>query len=70
MNESKETEEIKIFPSTLTCCKDSMPYPTVSQYQLDTPVTQDTRHLCLTQILQVYGMRTHIYIIYSEKRSM
>ena len=39
----------KHFPFTLTCCKDSRPCPTVSQYQLDTPVTQDTRHFCLTQ---------------------
>ena len=28
MNESEETEEIKTFPSTLTCCKDSRPCPT------------------------------------------
>ena len=48
MNESEETEEIKNFPSTLTCCN-SRPCPTVSQYQLDAPVMQDTRHLCLTQ---------------------
>ena len=34
-NESKETEEIKTFPSILTCYKDSRPCPTVSQYQLD-----------------------------------
>ena len=39
MNDSEETEEIKTFPSTLTCCKDSRPCPVVSQYQLDTPVT-------------------------------
>ena len=32
----KKTEEIKRFPSTLTCC------PTVSQYQLDTPLTKGT----------------------------
>ena len=36
---SEETEEIKHFPSTLTCYKDSRPCPTVSQYQLDAPVT-------------------------------
>ena len=41
MNESEETEEIKHSPSTLNCCKDSRPCPTVSQYQLDAPVTQD-----------------------------
>ena len=34
MNESEETEEIKAFPSTFTCCKDSRPYPAISQYQL------------------------------------
>ena len=38
-NEREETEEIKTFPSTLTCYKDSKPCPTVSQYQLDVPVT-------------------------------
>ena len=38
-NESKETEEIKTFPSILTCYKDSKPCPTVSQYQLDASVT-------------------------------
>ena len=34
MNESEETEEIKAFPSTFTCCKDSRPCPAISQYQL------------------------------------
>ena len=38
MNEGEETEEIKTFPSTLTCCKDSRPCPTVNQYQLEAPV--------------------------------
>ena len=38
-NESEETEEIKIFPSILTCYKYSKPCPTVSQYMLDAPVT-------------------------------
>ena len=39
-NVSKETEEIKKHsPSTLTSCKNSTPYPTVSQYQLDAPAT-------------------------------
>ena len=38
-NESEETEEIKTFPSTLTCYKGSRPCPAVSQYQLDAPVT-------------------------------
>ena len=33
-NESEETEEIKTFPFTLTCYKDSRPCPTVSQYQV------------------------------------
>ena len=44
MNESKETEEIKTVPSTLTCCEVTCrkPCPTVSQYQLDAPVMQDT----------------------------
>ena len=37
-NESEETEEIKTFPSNLTCYTDSRPCPAVSQYQLDAPV--------------------------------
>ena len=41
-NESEETEEIKHSSSTLSCYKDSRPCHTVSQYQLDAPVTQDT----------------------------
>ena len=44
-NEREATEEIKTVPSTLTCYKYSKPCPTVSQYQLDAPVTQGTRHL-------------------------
>ena len=38
-NESEETEEIKTFPLYPYCCKDSRPCPTVSQNQLDAPVT-------------------------------
>ena len=49
MNESEDTEEFKHPPSTHTCCKDSRPCPTVSQYQLDALVTQDTQHLCHTR---------------------
>ena len=37
--ERKVTEEIKTFPSTLTCYKDSKPCPTVSQYQLGALMT-------------------------------
>ena len=44
-NESEEKEEIKTFPSTLTCYKDSRSCQTVNQSQLDAPVTQNTRHL-------------------------
>ena len=44
-NENEETEEIKTSPFTLTCYKDNRSCPTVSQYQLDAPVTLDTRHL-------------------------
>ena len=47
MKESEGTEEITTFPSTLTRCKDSRPCPTVSQYQLDTPMTKATGYLCL-----------------------
>ena len=40
LNESEETGELKKYSlSTLTCYKDSKPCPTVSQYQLDAPVT-------------------------------
>ena len=39
-NESEETEEIKKHSaSTLTCYEDNRPCPTVSQYQLEAPVT-------------------------------
>ena len=38
-NGNEETKEIKHSPSTLTCYKDNMPCPTVSQHQLDAPVT-------------------------------
>ena len=41
-NEREETEEIKTFPSTFTCYKDSKPCQTVSQNKLDAPVTLDT----------------------------
>ena len=40
-NEREETQELKAFPSTLTCYKDSKPCPTVTQYQLDAPMTLD-----------------------------
>ena len=49
MKENEGTEEIITFSPTLTCWKDSSPCPTVSQYQLDAPVTKATGHLCLTQ---------------------
>ena len=39
INESEETEEMKTFPSTLSCCKDSRPCPTISPYQLDALLT-------------------------------
>ena len=35
----EETKEVKTFPSTLTCYKDSKPCPTVIQYQLEALVT-------------------------------
>ena len=44
-NESEETEEVGHAPSTLTCYKDSRPCLTISQFQLDAPLTYDTRHL-------------------------
>ena len=45
----KKQKKYKHSPSTLTCYKNSRPCPTVSQYQLDALVTQDTRFLCHTQ---------------------
>ena len=49
-NEWKRRNRInKHSPSTFTCCKDSRPCPTVSQYQLNAPATYDTRCLCLTR---------------------
>ena len=44
-----EREEIKAFPSSLTCYKNSKPWPIVSQYELDALVTQDTRHFHYTR---------------------
>ena len=45
-----ESEETKTFPfSTFTCYKNRRPCPTVSQYQLDAPVTKDTQHLRTTR---------------------
>ena len=62
MKESEGTEEIT-FP--LTCCKDSRPCPTVSQYQWGAPVTKATGHLCLTQPPSVFNhQRTLIVIRY------
>ena len=45
LKESEGTEEITTIPSTLTCCKDSRPCLTVSQYHLGTPVTKTTEQL-------------------------
>ena len=49
MKKVKKQKKYKHSPSTLTCYKDSRPCPTVSQYQLDAPVMQDTGHLCHTR---------------------
>ena len=54
MNESEETEEIKTFPLYLYLCKDSRPCPTVSQYQLDAPVSK---------IHDTYASSNHPYVI-------
>ena len=42
MSEGEEAEEMKSSPSTLTCYKDRRPCPTVSEYQLEALVMQDT----------------------------
>ena len=47
MNESEETVEVKPFPLYPHLLNGSRPWPTANQYQLDAPVTQDTRHFCL-----------------------
>ena len=65
MNESEDTEEIQHSPSTHTCCKDSRPCPTVSQYQLDALVTQDTQHLCHTQPSPVLPGKFTLYMYLS-----
>ena len=49
INESKETEEIKTFLLYPYLLQGQQALPIVSQYQLDSPVMQDTQHLCLTQ---------------------
>ena len=36
---AKKQKKEKHSPFTLTCYKDSKPFPTVSQYKLDAPVT-------------------------------
>ena len=69
MNESEETEEIKIFPSTITCYKDSRPCPNVSQYQLDAPVVQDTQHLCLTQPPPIQNMKRFLKLFSKIRRN-
>ena len=45
----KKQMKLKHSPSTLTCYKDSRPCPTVSQYQVDTPVMGATQDLRTTQ---------------------
>ena len=50
MNECDETEEIKTFPHYRYLLQEQQALPlTVSQYQVDALVTQDTRHFCLPQ---------------------
>ena len=68
MSESDETEEIKHFPSTHTYCKDRRPCPVVSQYQLNAPMTQDTRHLCLTQPSPDYIFI--LFVLFSPKKML
>ena len=62
--ESKETEEIKIFPSTITCYKDSRPCPTVSLCQLDAPVSScnNIYHIYLTLSIWSEGHDQTVYI--------
>ena len=62
MNESEETEEIKAFPSTFTCCKDSRPCLAISQYLLhDTFASphQPTRQ----RVYSVFGTPIRKYML-------
>ena len=54
MNESEETEEIKTFPSTFTCCKDKRPCPTVRQYQLHDTIASP-HHSTGQSVYSVFG---------------
>ena len=56
MNESEETRNKNIPP-----LPDRRPCPAVNKYQLDAPVTQDTRHLCLTQPPRREGLAKNKY---------
>ena len=47
--EKQKKKNTPLPPPTLTCCKDSRPCPTVSQYQLDALVTLYTQHLRTTR---------------------
>ena len=49
MKESDGTEEMTSFPLYPYLLQGQQALPTVSQYQLDAPVTKATGHLCLTQ---------------------
>ena len=42
----QKNKKFPLYPYLLQC---SRPCPTVSQSQLDAPVTKDAQHLCLTQ---------------------
>ena len=46
---------------TLTCYKDSRPCPTVSQYQLDAPVTQDTRTFATPDSLLEFVIANRVF---------
>ena len=56
-----EREEIKTFPSTLTCYKNSKPCPAVHQYRLGAPVTRyTTPSPHLTTQLRYYETMSHV----------
>ena len=58
-NEREETEGIKAFPFTHTCYdKDSKPSPTLSQYQLDAPVS-----ITKTYLYNFDPLKPHFYIV-------
>ena len=58
MKGKKQNKNIPLYPY---CYKDSKPCPTVNQYQLDAPVTYDTRYLHHTRPPRQYRSAVRMY---------